>query len=146
MWNSINTKEDLEMFLQQVRWFHDSCIKEMKYLSGAYVDENRNMYPVNDCRVLRVIIQRQYEELPMIEMEFSGLKILKLYPGDDQFTCEILDSTMILDKDSVYWCDMGGLSEEALDNYMGTMICASSFRWRPVVDHMGKEEFYQSKV
>ena len=146
MWNSINNKEEMETFLHKIGWFHDSCIKEMKYLSGAYVDKNREMYPVNDRRVLKVIIQRQSEKLSMIEMEFTGLKALKLFPEDDQFTCEILDSTMILDKGCIYWCDMGGLMERDLWQYTGTMICASGFRWRQIENHMGKEEFYQSMI
>ncbi len=146
MWNSISNKEEMETFLQKIGWFHDSCIKEINYLSGAYVDKNLEMYPVNDRRVLKVIIQRQSEELSMFEMEFIGLKALKLFPEDDQFTCEILDSTMILDKECIYWCDMGGLMERDLWQYTGTMICASGFRWRQIENHMGKEEFYQSKI
>ncbi len=27
--------------------FHDSCIKEMRYISGAYVSEDLSMLPIN---------------------------------------------------------------------------------------------------
>ena len=71
-WNEITDENSLKEFMERVSFFHDSCIKEMHYLSGAYVNENLDMYPVNDRRILRVIIQRQYEEDSMIEMEFQG--------------------------------------------------------------------------
>lgn len=54
------------------------------------------MHPLNDRRVLRVVIQRQYEKNSMIEMEFQGLKYLKIFPVDESYTCEILDSTMVV--------------------------------------------------
>ena len=76
-WNEITDENSLKEFMERVSFFHDSCIKEMYYLSGAYVNENLDMYPVNDRRILRVIIQRQYEEDSII----SGIKILKVISG-----------------------------------------------------------------
>ena len=35
MWNKINDYNDIENFMNVVNSFHDSCIKELKYLSGA---------------------------------------------------------------------------------------------------------------
>lgn len=144
MWNEINTEDDLVGFMDKVCYFHDSCIKEMKYFSGAYVNEKLEMYPINNRRILRVVLQRQFDDISMIEMEFEGLKYLNLVPNDEQYTCEILDSTMILKNDCIYWCDCGGLSEADLDNYGGTMICASKFRWRAIEKCMGQKEFYVS--
>lgn len=115
-------------------------------MSGAYVNEQLFMHADNDCRRLSVIIQRQFKDDSMdsmIEMEFEGLKYLKLFPVDDNYTCEILDSTMILKDDCIYWCDCGGLSETDLDDYEGTMICASKLRWRPISNCMGSEEFFR---
>ena len=104
-WNEITDENSLKEFMERVSFFHDSCIKEMHYLSGAYVNENLDMYPVNDRRILRVIIQRQYEEDSMIEMEFQGLKYLKLFPEDERYSCEILDSNIILKEDCIIWSD-----------------------------------------
>ena len=144
MWNEITDSKALEDFCEKVDFFHDSCIKELKYLSGAYVDEDLSMYPINGQRVLNIIIQRQSENMPMIEMEFRGLKYLKLFPADDRYTCEILDSTMILKDGCIYWCDCGGVSETNLDAYNGTMICALGLRWRVIDDCMGEKEFFVS--
>ncbi len=142
MWKEIVDNNDLLEFLKRVCCFHDSCIKEIKYVSGAYVDEKLSMYPVNDQRLLRVIIQRQFEDDSMIEMEFVGLRQLRLFPITENYTCEILDATMILKDDSIYWCDCGGLSENDLANYDGTLICASKLRWRTVAGHMGNKEYF----
>ena len=141
MWNEIKTPDDLEQFLGMVQYFHDSCIKEMHYCSGAYVTEELSMYPINDQRVLRVIIQRQFHPMSVIELQFSGLKYLRLNPVDPRYTCEILDATMIFKDELIYWCDMGGLSETDVDSYDGTVICACALRWREIVGGLGKSDY-----
>ena len=146
MWEIISTNDEILSFMEKVCYFHDSCIKEISYISGAYVGANLSMYPLNNRRVLRVVMQRQYEKDSMIEMEFHGLKSLKLFPVDESYTCEILDSTMILKDENIYWCDCGNLSELDLDDYKGTIICASKLRWRSIENHMGEKEFYHSDV
>lgn len=146
MWYEVNSNIDLINFMDIMCSFHDSCIKEINYISGAYVDSDLAMYPVNDRRILKVIIQRQFQDNSMIEMEFEGLKHLRLSPCDEKYTCEILDSTMILKDGCIYWCDCGGLSEIDLDNYSGTMICALKLRWRPIEKCMGRKEFYTSTL
>jgi len=112
--------------------FHDSCIKEIKYLSGAYVNSALSMYPINDCRTLNMIIQRQFKDYPVIELEFTGLKFLRLIPVSDQFTCEILEATMTYKDGYFFWYDFSELSDEDLEKYEGTVICAAQVRWRPL--------------
>ena len=146
MWNEVNNNNDLAAFIKKICSFHDSCIKEIKYLSGAYVDDELSMHPVNDRRILKVIIQRQFKDFSTIEMEFEGLKFLKLFPYNEKYTCEISDATMILKNDCIYWCDCGNLSEIDLENYSGTIICASKLRWRSVDKCMGDKEFYISNM
>lgn len=143
MWNEIKDEHTLQNFMETMDYFHDSCIKEMKYVSGAYVNEDLSMYPVNNRRIIHMLIQRQYEENSMVEMEFQGVKWLKLFPADEQYTCEILDATMILKDDCIYWGDCGGLSVADLNDHDGTVICASKFRWRSITDCMGDTEFYR---
>ena len=145
MWNEIANNEDLNIFMDNMYGFHDSCLKEIKYISGAYVDEELSMFPVNSQRILNAIIQRQFRHPSVIEMQFVGQKYLKLFPCDDDYTCEILDATMILKEDCVYWCDCGGLSEEDIESYTGTVICASKVRWRAVDEYIGPNEIYVTK-
>lgn len=142
MWNEINNENDLQDFMNKVECFHDSCIKEMKYLSGAYVDDDLSMYPISDKRVLNIIIQRQFEDIPMIEMQFMGLKCLKLFPIDEENTCEILDSKMLLKDNYIYWCDYGDIFENNCEDYEGTFVCASKLRWRIIENGMGQDQVY----
>lgn len=142
MWNDIANENDLKGFMDAMYGFHDSCIKEIKYISGAYVNEKLSMSPVNSKRILSVIIQRQFEDLSAIEMQFMGLKYLKLFPNDENYTCEILDATMIIKEDHIYWCDCGGLSEKDIESYTGTTICASKVRWRAADEYLGAKEIY----
>jgi hypothetical protein len=44
MWNEINSNEDLSNFMDMHYGFHDSCLKELKYISGAYANE-KFMHP-----------------------------------------------------------------------------------------------------
>ena len=144
MWNEIVCKKDLDSFMNIMCGFHDSCVKEIKYISGAYVNEKLSMSPVNSQRVLCVIIQRQFEDPSAIEMQFAGLKYLKLFPNDENYTCEILDVSMIIKEDCIYWCDCGGLSEKDIESYPGTTICASKVRWRAADEYIGEQEVYVS--
>lgn len=142
MWNDIANENDLKNFMDAMYGFHDSCIKEIKYISGAYVNEKLSMSPVNSQRILSVIIQRQFEDPSAIEMQFAGLKYLNLFPNDENYTCEILDATMIIKEDRIYWCDCGGLSEKDIESYTGTTICASKARWRAADEYLGAKEIY----
>ncbi len=144
MWNEIISENDLNDFLVRFGYFHDSCIKEIKYIGGAYVNEDLSMYPINSQRTARIIFQRQYRDPSVIEMEFIGVSQLSLFPPDEKYTCEILDATMIRQEDRIYWCDCGGLSETDLKDYQGALICASRVRWRAADEYIGKKEIYQS--
>ena len=146
MWEKISTNDEILTFMERVCGFHDSCIKEMRYVSGAYVDVNLSMFPLNNQRVLKVLIQRQYEKDSMIEMEFQGLKYAKFFPADENYTCEISDSTMFMKDGSIYWCDCGNVSESNLEDYTGTLICAARLKWRSIENHLGENEFYHSAV
>lgn len=146
MWNEINNNEDLNSFLNKHHSFHDSCIKELKYISGSYVNEDLSMYPINDKRILRIVIQRQFKDPTVIELEFIGLKFLKMFPNDENYTSEILDVTMIWKDDCIFWCDSGGLSEVDLESYKGTTICASKVRWRDADEYIGQDEVYNGEA
>lgn len=132
MWTELKTEEDLTAFMNLVSWFHDSVLKEFSYVSGAYVDEALNMHPVDDKACLRVLIQRQDETLPELELEFSGLQELRLYPTDPSYTSEILDAALFLRDGLIYWCDCGDIGPENFADYCGTSVCAKSLRWRQI--------------
>ena len=46
MWNKITSNQDIINFMELISGFHDSCIKELRYYSGAYVDKDLSMYTI----------------------------------------------------------------------------------------------------
>ena len=144
MWKEINTDKDIQCLMSAVDNFHDSCVKEIKYISGAYVNSDMSMYPINDCRLLNVVIQRQSKDLSMIELEFEGLKFIKLFPIADTYTCEITDATLFFKDGYIYWCDHDIYAEGDAKDFEGTMICALKLRWRSIDNKMGTADYYCS--
>lgn len=137
MWTELENEEELAAFIRLVCGFHDSVLKEFSYVSGAYVDDNLNMYPMDDKACLRMLIQRQDETLSALELEFSGLQELRLYPTDPAYTSEIFDAALFLRDGLICWCDCGDIGPENFDDYRGTSVRAKSLRWRPC----GMEEY-----
>lgn len=145
MWNEISDNNSISEFMGAMCYFHDSCIKEIKYLSGAYINKDLSMHPINDKRVLKVIIQRQSDPFSCIEMVFEGLKFLNLRPVDEEYTCEILEASMLIKGGCIYWCDSENLNDIDSDNYSGTVICFERLKWRAVENCMGESELYISE-
>ena len=77
----------------------------------------------------------------MIEMEFQGLKYLKLFPADERYSCEILDSNIILKEDCIIWSDCEDKTELE-DGDTGTLVCASKLRWRSIFGYMGEKNYW----
>ena len=145
MWHSVHTEDDITFLMETGGYFHDSCLKELKYVSGAYVNNDLSMHPINDMRELKMIIQRQDDNPSAIELVFSGLNYCKLFPSNEQFTCEILDATLLWKDGNILWADCGGLSLEEIEKYDGTVISATGLRWRAVSEWTGCEEVYGEK-
>ena len=144
VWNEVTSQDDLNMFMNQFGGFHDSCIKELKYISGAFVCKDLSMHPINSERVVKIIFQRQYDNPSVIEIEFGGVVKLSLFPMNEDYTCEITGATMILCNSLFYWCDSGGISATDLEGYEGTLICSKVVKWREADEFIGKKEVYKA--
>ncbi len=134
MWDTIEGFDDITHFLADVSFFHDSCIKQLTYVSGSYVLPDLSMNAANDLRKLNVVIQRQCATMTTIELEFSGLIKLNLEPKDPKhYTSEILGITMYYDGDYIVLSD---LESTKADNkqYDGFYVCAECVRWRILSD------------
>ena len=141
-WRTIKDQADINYLMEAFGYFHDSCLKEMKYTSGTYVDEELRMQPTNNSRTLHVIFQHQYNDPTAIELEFSELIELKLYPVNPYYTAEIIDATLMLNDSSVCWYDCGTLPEGELDQYKGTLIRAGMVRWRTADEYIGETDVF----
>ena len=144
MWYEIKTSEDIDHLLQKVAWFHDSCIKEMTYLSGTYVTDTLAMYPVNDLRELRVLILRQEEDFPAIELSFRDVLFFYVSPNNPDYTTEILEARIFMKNGCIYWTNSDTPVVLSEDENSGVLICAKKLSWR-VVDHRGEGRYYQSE-
>jgi len=144
MWNEIKSQDDIDSFLEMYGWFHDGCIKELKYTSGAFVSKNLSMRPFDHDHVLRIVFQRQYRDPSVIEMEFMRIKRLHLVPADLNYDCIIMDTTMLMKDNYIYWCDEGNISENEIDDYGGTLIFAERVRWRTAEEFIGSDEVYRA--
>lgn len=144
MWNELRTQQGIDNFMKEIIGFHDSCIKEMKYSSGAYVDKNLSMLPTNTKRTLTVLIQRQFDDISALELEFSGLEYIRMYPVNPDYTCEILDASFFVKDGLIYWCDSSDVKDDTINNYKGTVICSKKVRWRNASELIGENEFYRS--
>lgn len=136
MWHEISNQTEADKFMEDFFALHDSCIKELKFISGAYVDNNLSMHPINDKRILKVLIQRQFKPDSTIEFGFIGLKNLKYEPYDEEYTCEIFSSTLTFKDGLVWWW----LDESPKDSCI--VISALKLRWRSFEGKMGKDDFY----
>ena len=131
MWQEIKTEMELQTFMEKLHFFHDSCIKEIQYISGAYVNAELRMHAINDRRLLRVLVQRQCAELATLELEFGGLKYMNLIPMDETYTCEILAAALYFQDGYIYWCDKTADDTQDAGPFESILICAERLRWRP---------------
>ncbi|MBR1758896.1 MAG: hypothetical protein IJ744_09260 [Lachnospiraceae bacterium] len=142
MWKQIKTQEDIDIFMNLTKHFHDSCLKELCYVSGAYVDEELSMFPVNDQRSLKVIFQLQNDACPMVELWFKKTSILKLLPQNEAYTCEILEASLIERNNEYIWADGANFIPEEIESYSGTIIACAELFWRPIHNSMGSKPVY----
>ena len=140
MWNRVLDKKGVTELNKIFGGFHDSSIKEMRYISGAYVSEDLSMLPINKKRNLYVIFQRQAENPAVIEILFEGVSCLHLCPLDQKYTCEIFDCYFDVVDDTIYWADS---SDFAINQeYDGTWVAAESLCWRTADEYLGNRIVY----
>ncbi len=142
MWNILKTEADIGNLLNEFGYFHDGCIKEMRYLSGAYVKPNLSMMPITNKRILSIIFQRQFQDPTVIEVEFSRLVRLNLLTcDDDNYTSTLFEICMFLENGLIYWGESPEFKDER-ENYKGIWICAEEAKWRVADGYIGKEEVF----
>ncbi len=107
-------------------------------------NESVNVARKNTKRTLTVLIQRQFEDISALELEFSELEYISMYPVKQDYTCEILDAPFFIKDGLIYWCDNGDVKEDDIHNYKGTVICSKKVRWRNASELIGKRDFYKS--
>lgn len=111
---SINSKRDIEILMEEYNYFHDSCISEINYESGAYVNEDLSMQPINDKRILKVVFQRQGNPRNL-EIKFNKLIRLNLVPESEDYDCTIFGVTLEIKDGNIYWINGEDISFDRID-------------------------------
>ena len=83
--------------------FKDSCVKEVRYVSGAYVDEELARWPYNDKRTLILLLQRQEEGPAAIELAFDGVECFHLEPAGEEYDCSIIRAEFYWREGMLWW-------------------------------------------
>ena len=131
MWNEIHTEDDINNLMNSYGHFHDSCIKEIRYVSGAFVGADMCMNPMNTLRTVDVIFQRQNRNYTTIVIRFLRLDTLHLSPQKENYSCEIHNAMIFFKDNLVYWLD-GLTTESEIEDYSGTWLCAEKLQWRVI--------------
>ncbi len=125
-WRFIENQEDANLFMEEVCGFHDSVIKELHYISGAFVDPDNSMMPVADKR--SVTMQIQSQQCRNFTLEFEGVTALNLRPATDNYTDDIYDATLIVQDEQIFFSD--SFMERIDLAYEGTWVSAYSLKWK----------------
>ncbi len=139
----LKDNKDVENLMQEFNWFHDSCIKELKYYSGGYVGEDGSMYPFNSVRCVEMIFQSQDTDAGVIELKFDGIKKLNLLPRDEEYDCIIYSASLKKIGNIFYWSEWGNFEIEDLTREEGTWISAEKVSWRLLKNAYGNQKIYQ---
>ena len=145
MWNKISNSKSIYEFMTKIHNFHDSCIKEIRYISGAWVDEELSMFPLNNINSVDIVFQRQYEDPCALVMRFADIDVLHLAPINTMYTCEISDATMFIKNNLIFWVEDKTMAEENIQNCRGTWISAKEVFWKTTNFCIGKDIIYHAK-
>lgn len=66
----------------------------------------------------------------VVELSFEGIQMMKILPAGENYSREILDASLIVENESVFWAD--SYMEKPDISYDGSIITALSLRWRKV--------------
>lgn len=126
----INNVNDIALLMQEFCNFHDSCIKEIKYISGSYVDDNKSMQPINNERKVCIIFQSQMSKYKTIEVQFIKTKRFNLEPCNEKYDCSIHGATLTKVDGLYYWSEWDNFNIMDINVKKGTWISSEEICWR----------------
>ncbi len=146
MWKQISSQKEIDDLMEKLNFFHDSCIKELRYVGGGHVKDNLQMYPTNDKREVYVYFQQQCLDHAAIELCFERVQHLNLIPISEEYDCIIFEASFLKVENKFYWAEFADLDISNLEKKHGTWIVAESVRYRGVEGGLGKGEKYRTVV
>lgn len=147
-WHDINSQSDIDFLQKTYGGFHDSCITELRFVSGADVDENLAMgFGASIDRKLYVIFKRQWKPMK-IELLFEGMRKANIEGWQNNYLCDIFDSYLAQhndlikgrDENLIVWADTVGFNPKVicerniLAEPFTTYIISEKLKWRLLED------------
>ncbi len=138
----IHCHSDIERLLNGFSYFHDSCIKEIVYISGGYIEETGEMNPFDSIKSLIIIFQSQNSKYKNIEMKFDGVVQMNLVPRPDDYDNIIHNASLIRHDGLYYWAEWENFRPNDSKNNIGTWIASKKISWRVLEYSIGSRPIY----
>ena len=116
-WNYIITQSDADDFMDKFAGFHDSTLEKINY-SETYGSVTANAIFDNSGW------------FGIVELCFEGVQMLKIMPATENYTRELFEASLIVEKESVFWAD--SYMEKPNSSYEGSIIKALNLKWRKI--------------
>ena len=141
-WKEIKTQADADALMEVFGGFHDSCIREAHLWTGYWVSHELAMRCAAGLdNNLRLLIQRQFNDPPTIELFFEHLTRFNLVPVPEDYDSIISAATLLVRGGTIFWSPEDDWRPERpnLDEF--TWVSAKKLRWRGV-DWLGETLHY----
>lgn len=100
-WYDVSNQSDIDYLNEIYGGFHDACIVELQYISGADVDENLSMrFGESLDRKLLVIFKRQWKPMK-IKLLFERMHQMNIAGWQNDYFCDIFDCYLALHNDLI---------------------------------------------
>jgi len=126
MWKQMETQQDITQLMSECHSFHDCCLHNIQYTSGASVDEDGYMTPINSSRTLTLEFHQQGTPPRSLRLNFQGLDTLFLSPTLPDLTCELLEAHLVLQDGKVLWMSED-LNVPIIEQRL--YVCAKRLEW-----------------
>ena len=143
-WNAVNSSNDIHDLMESFGGFHDTCLVDVFYRSGAHVTKDNAMVfePSSEYVLFMTFHSQWYKE--SLELCFTGVRRCNIVGFQNNYFCEILDCYLAFHTDLVsgrddpliVWADFAGFSpcrnaqESVLHEPATTYVIAEQLKWR----------------
>ena len=125
MYNSINSSEDIQYFLEKVNSLHDGYIIGVQYVNSGIskIEHGHSFHPELTKLVVKILVTSIRDAV--VELEFEGLLVWQI--KDNQW--DMTDTTVMFDDHNwTIWSNDVYINMEEVKK--GSYVIAKSMRWR----------------
>lgn len=126
-WNYIETQADIDSLMNEYKGFHDSILKELSYVSGEYVDNEKRMY-LKSAGSKQVKLVYNSDWAKEIEIILLSPRIVHLIPAEENYMSVLYETSILIKDCAVYFFDSN--IDKIPDEYTGTYFKSMGMMWR----------------